>query len=230
MTPADLAELLKTAAAAVLAAHGLDTAALPETRGRAPAQPRARRLRHQPGPSGRQEGGRQPPRTGRLAGAALTAAAGIAAAEVAGPGFVNLRIEASAQAVVVENVLVAGADYGTPPSSRAQHQPRVRVGEPDRADPHRRHPLGRRRRRARPAALHPGRPGGPGVLLQRPRRPDRPVHQLADRRRQGGADPEDGYAGDYIADIASQVLAEAPDALSLPASSNEKRSARSAST
>ncbi|MGH3582117.1 MAG: hypothetical protein ACRDUB_11070, partial [Mycobacterium sp.] len=31
MTPADLAALLKTTAAAVLAEHGLDAAALPET-------------------------------------------------------------------------------------------------------------------------------------------------------------------------------------------------------
>lgn len=31
MTPADLAELLKTTAAAVLAAHGLDASALPQT-------------------------------------------------------------------------------------------------------------------------------------------------------------------------------------------------------
>ena len=38
------------------------------------------------------------------------------------------------------------------------------------------------------AADHPGRRGGARVLLQRPRRPDRPVHQLADRRGQGRAD------------------------------------------
>ena len=31
MTPADLADLLRSTAAAVLADHGLDTAALPET-------------------------------------------------------------------------------------------------------------------------------------------------------------------------------------------------------
>ena len=61
MTPADLAELLKTTAAAVLAEHGLDASALPANgHGRASPQSRARRLRHQHGAAARQEGRRQP--------------------------------------------------------------------------------------------------------------------------------------------------------------------------
>lgn len=44
--------------------------------------------------------------------AALAETDGIASAEVAGPGFINLRLEASAQAVVVTNVLDAGDRYG----------------------------------------------------------------------------------------------------------------------
>ena len=43
---------------------------------------------------------------------ALAAADGIAAAEVAGPGFVNLRIEAAAQGAIVADVLRAGRGYG----------------------------------------------------------------------------------------------------------------------
>ena len=70
------------------------------------------------------------------------------------------------------------------PARRAEDQPRVRLGQPHRPDPHRRHPLGRGRRRPGPAAVHPGRRGGPRVLLQRPRRPDRPLRELTDRRRQ----------------------------------------------
>ena len=74
-------------------------------------------------------------------------------------------------------------------SGRTQHQPRIRLGQPDRADPYRRHPLGRRRRRAGPAAVHPGRRRGARILFQRPRHPDRPLRQFADRGRQGRAHP-----------------------------------------
>ena len=96
----------------------------------------------------------------------------------------------SAQGVIVNNVIDAGEDYGHSDAlDRPEHQPRIRLGQPDRPDPHRRHPLGGRRRRAGPAAGDPGRRRRPRVLLQRPRRPDRPVRQLADRRRQGRTHP-----------------------------------------
>ncbi|MDT5129487.1 MAG: arginyl-tRNA synthetase, partial [Mycobacterium sp.] len=113
MTPADLAELLKTTAAAVLAEHGLDTAALPETvtieRPRNPEHgDYATNLALQ---LGKKVGVNPRELAGWLADA-LTATSGISAADVAGPGFVNLRIEASAQAVVVENVRSAGGEYG----------------------------------------------------------------------------------------------------------------------
>ena len=68
-----------------------------------------------------------------------------------------------------------------------EDQPRVRLGQPDRAHPHRRRPVGSRRRRARPDLHDDRRRGHPGVLLQRPRRPDRPVRQLAARRGPGPA-------------------------------------------
>ena len=47
------------------------------------------------------------------------------------------------------------------------------------------------------------RRGHPGVLLQRPRRPDRPVQPLAaGQRARASRRPEDGYGGDYIDEIA----------------------------
>ena len=113
MTPADLAELLKITAAAVLAEHGLDTAALPATvtveRPRNPehgdyATNLALQVAKKVGANPRELAG--------WLAAALAAQDGIAAAEVAGPGFVNLRIEASAQNVIVGNVIAAGSDYG----------------------------------------------------------------------------------------------------------------------
>ncbi|MBX8691311.1 arginine--tRNA ligase, partial [Mycobacterium sp. 20091114027_K0903767] len=113
MTPADLAELLKATAAAVLTEHDLDTAALPDT----VTVERPRNLEHGDYATnlalqlGKKVGVNPRELAGWLA-TALAAADGIAAAEVAGPGFVNLRIEASAQGVIVTNVLTAGAAYG----------------------------------------------------------------------------------------------------------------------
>ena len=61
------------------------------------------------------------------------------------------------------------------------------------------------------------RRGHPGVLLQRPRRADRPVRALAAApRAQGKPAPEDGYGGAYIDEIADAVVAERPDVLDLP--------------
>ena len=113
MTPADLAELLKATAAAVLAEHGLDAAALPPTviveRPRIPEHgDYASNLALQ---LGKKVGANPRELAGWLA-EGLAKADGIASAEVAGPGFINMRLEASAQAVVVDNVIDAGDAFG----------------------------------------------------------------------------------------------------------------------
>lgn len=114
MTPADLAELLKATAAAVLTEHDLDVAALPATvtveRPRNPEHgDYATNLALQLG----KKVGVNPRELAGWLATALTAADGIAVAEVAGPGFVNLRIEASAQGVIITNVLAAEGSYGS---------------------------------------------------------------------------------------------------------------------
>ncbi|BBU21826.1 hypothetical protein MYXE_16150 [Mycobacterium xenopi] len=113
MTPADLAELLKTTAAAVLTDHGLDASMLPATvtveRPRNPehgdyASNLAMQLAKKVGVNPRE-----------LAGwltEALARADGVASAEVAGPGFINMRLEASAQGVIINNVIEAGENFG----------------------------------------------------------------------------------------------------------------------
>ena len=217
MTPADLAELLKTTAAAVLAEHDLDPAALPATvtveRPRNPEHgDYATNLALQLG----KKVGVNPRELAGWLAEALAATDGIASAEVAGPGFVNLRLEASAQGVIVDNVIDAGArvrPLGRP--RRPERQPGVRLGQPDRTDPYRRHPLGRGRRRARPVAGHPGRRGHPRVLLQRPRRADRPLRPLAGRRGQGRAHAGGRIRGRATSPISPpRSLASAPEALS----------------
>ncbi|MDF2825366.1 MAG: arginyl-tRNA synthetase, partial [Mycobacterium sp.] len=112
MTPADLADLLRSTAAAVLAAHDLDTDALPATvtveRPRNPEHgDYATNLALQ---LGKKVGANPRELAGWLADA-LIAADGIAAADVAGPGFVNLRIDAAAQGRIVDDVIAAGTAY-----------------------------------------------------------------------------------------------------------------------
>lgn len=216
MTPADLAELLKNTAAAVLAEHDLDTAALPATvtveRPRNPehgdyATNVALQLAKKVGANPRELAG--------WLAAALAEADGISAAEVAGPGFVNLRIEASAQGVIVSNVLAAGASYG---NSTALDGTNINL-EFVSANPTGPIHIGGTRWAAVGDAL--GRLlSTQGAAVTREyyfndhgAQIDRFTNSLI-AAANGEPAPEDGYAGDYIKDIADQVLAKAPDALS----------------
>ncbi|QNJ91943.1 arginine--tRNA ligase [Mycolicibacterium fluoranthenivorans] len=223
MTPADLAALLKTTAAAVLAEHGLDTAALPETvtveRPRNPehgdyATNVALQLAKKVGANPRELAG--------WLAEALTAADGIAAAEVAGPGFVNLRIEAGAQGVVVTNVLSAGATYG----HSADLDLKINL-EFVSANPTGPIHIGGTRWAAVGDAL--------GRLLTTQGAEVTREYYFNDHGGQidrfarslvaaamGEPAPEDGYAGSYINEIAAAVLAKAPDALSLPADERQE--------
>jgi arginyl-tRNA synthetase len=218
VTPADLAELLKTTAAAVLAEHGLDTAALPATvtveRPRNPEHgDYATNLALQVG----KKVGANPRELAGWLAEALAATSGISAADVAGPGFVNLRIEASAQAVVVGNVLSAGAEYGNSADLSGININLEFVSANPTGPIH----IGGTRWAAVGDAL--GRllsTQGAGVVREyyfndHGGQIDRFTNSLI-AAATGQPTPEDGYAGDYIADIAAQVLAKAPEALSLP--------------
>ena len=113
MTPADLADLLRRTAASVLDEHGLDTAALPA----AVTVERPRNPEHGDYATNlalqvAKKVGVNPRDLADWLAAALAGADGIASADVAGPGFVNLRIEASAQGVIVSDVLTAQSGYG----------------------------------------------------------------------------------------------------------------------
>ncbi|WP_396931727.1 arginine--tRNA ligase [Mycolicibacterium sp.] len=216
MTPADLADLLRTTAAAVLTEHDLDPAALPATvtveRPRNPEHgDYATNLALQ---LGKKVGANPRELAGWLA-TALAEADGISAAEVAGPGFVNLRIEASAQGVIVTNVLAAGASYG---NSQALDGTNINL-EFVSANPTGPIHIGGTRWAAVGDAL--------GRLLSTQGAAVTREYYFNDHGAQidrftnsliaaatGEPTPEDGYAGDYIKDIADQVLAKAPDALS----------------
>lgn len=218
MTPADLAELLKTTAAAVLAERGLDAAALPQT----VTVERPRNPEHGDYASnvalqlGKKVGANPRELAGWLA-EALAQADGIASAEVAGPGFINLRLEASAQAVVVNNVIEAGDRFGHSDALAGRHINLEFVSANPTGPIH----IGGTRWAAVGDAL--GRllsTQGAEVVREyyfndHGAQIDRFASSLVAAAK-GEPTPEDGYAGAYINDIAAQVLQKAPDALTLP--------------
>lgn len=217
MTPADLADLLRSTATTVLDERGLDTSALPAVvtveRPRNPehgdyATNVALQVAKKVGVAPRD-----------LAGwlvEALVSHAAIAGAEIAGPGFVNLRIAADAQGTIVANILKAGETYG---NSDAQGTHTINL-EFVSANPTGPIHIGGTRWAAVGDAL--------GRLLARQgakvtreyyfndhgAQIDRFVRSLI-ASAEGKEAPEDGYAGDYIADIAKQVITQRPEALML---------------
>ena len=218
MTPADLAELLRNTAAAVLAEHGLDAAALPATvtveRPRNPehgdyATNVALQLSKKVGVSPREF-------AGWLADG-LAAVDGIASAEVAGPGFVNLRIAASAQGVIINEVIDAGPSYGHSDALGGQKVNLEFVSANPTGPIH----IGGTRWAAVGDAL--GRllsSQGADVVREyyfndHGAQIDRFTRSLIAAAK-GEPTPEGGYAGSYIAEIAAQVLEKAPDALGQP--------------
>ncbi|OBH75981.1 arginine--tRNA ligase [Mycobacterium scrofulaceum] len=219
MTPADLAELLRSTASAVLTERGLDAAALPAT----VTVERPRNPEHGDYASnlalqlGKKVGANPRELAGWLA-EALSQADGVASAEVAGPGFINLRLEASAQAVIVNNVIDAGDTFGHS-DLLAGHKINLEFVSANPTGPIH---IGGTRWAAVGDAL--GRLlSTQGAAVEREyyfndhgAQIDRFASSLIAAAK-GEPTPEDGYAGAYINDIAAQVLQKAPDALSLPA-------------
>ena len=179
---------------------------------RAARQPRVRGLRHEP----RDEAGAPAPQVApgdrggarRVAAGRVRPASLIASAEVARPGFLNLRVTddafASAGRRDPRGARRLGPDPGREPAPR---QRGVRVRQPDRAA-HRGQRAGRLRRRPAVPGARGGRPGGHArVLLQRlgdadraPRRVGggRPARRARARGRVQGRlrrGPREGAAG-----------------------------------
>ncbi|MBX7456349.1 arginine--tRNA ligase [Mycolicibacterium sp. 3033] len=218
MTPADLAELLRSTAAAVLDAHGLDSSALPA----AVTVERPRNPEHGDYATnlalqlGKKVGANPRELAGWLA-TALIEQPGIAAADVAGPGFVNLRIEAAAQNVLVKDVITAGAGFGTSTQLGGRRVNLEFVSANPTGPIH----IGGTRWAAVGDAL--GRlltTQGAEVVREyyfndHGAQIDRFTNSLIAAAK-GEPTPADGYAGSYIGDIAAQVVSKEPDALSLP--------------
>ncbi|MFY1617465.1 arginine--tRNA ligase [Micromonospora sp. WMMD736] len=217
MTPAELASVVLTAAHAVFTDRGLDHAALPERtvveRPRNPehgdyASTLALQLSKKVG---------VPPR--ELASALadeLGRAPGIKSVEIAGPGFLNIRLDAAAAGQLARVIVEAGAEYGR--SDRL-------AGEKINLEFVSANPTG-------PVHIGGVRWAAVGDALSRLLRAtgadvgteyyfndagsqiDRFARSLLAAAK-GEAVPEDGYGGAYIAEIANEVQARRPDVLGL---------------
>jgi arginyl-tRNA synthetase len=149
--------------------------------------------------------------------AALAAADGVDSADVAGPGFLNIRLAASAQGVIVEQVLAAGAGYGT---SNTLQGTRINL-EFVSANPTGPVHLGGTRWASVGDAL--GRIlAAQGADVTREyyfndhgAQIDRFAKSLV-AAATGAPTPENGYAGVYIGEIADKIIAAHPEAPTLP--------------
>ncbi|HEV8562310.1 MAG TPA: arginine--tRNA ligase [Actinophytocola sp.] len=218
MTPAALAELVRRTAVDVLTSHDLDTTALPA----AVTVERPRNPEH--GDYATNLALQVAKRVGvaprELAGwlaESLATQDGVAEAEVAGPGFINLRLAADAQGAVVLQVLVEGDNYGSGDALAGRAINLEFVSANPTGPLH----LGGTRWAAVGDAL--GRVlAAEGAKVTREYyfndagvRIDRFVQSLI-AVAQGAEIPKDGYFGSYVGDAAAEVLRQAPGALSLP--------------
>jgi len=142
---------------------------------------------------------------------------GVASAEIAGPGFLNIRVDAGAQGALAPQIVTAGTTYGNSHTYAGQrinlefvsanptgpiHIGGVRwaaVGDS----------LGRILSATGAEVTREYYFNDHGVQI------DRFARSLRASAR-GEEAPEDGYGGQYIDDIAADVIATHPDAASLP--------------
>ena len=215
MTPAALGELIGTTASAVFADHNLDTAVLPETvtveRPRNPEHgDYATNLALQVA----KKAGVNPRELAGWLAEALGADDAVASAEVAGPGFLNIRLAAAAQGEIVARIREAGAAFGHADTYAGRRINLEFVSANPTGPIH----LGGTRWAAVGDSL--GRvleAAGAEVTREyyfndHGRQIDRFARSLVAAAK-GEPTPEDGYGGDYIADIARRVVDKRPDAL-----------------
>ncbi|MEU7143219.1 arginine--tRNA ligase [Nocardia sp. NPDC046473] len=218
MTPADLADLLRATAAKVLVERGLDPAVLPdEVTVERPRNPEHGDYATNVAMKVAKKAGANPRDLATWLADALSAADEVASAEVAGPGFLNIRLAASAQGAILEQVLAAGTAYG---SSDTLKGARINL-EFVSANPTGPVHLGGTRWAAAGDAL--GRilaAQGADVVREyyfndHGAQIERFARSLV-AAATGAPTPDDGYAGAYIGEIAATIVAAHPEAPSLP--------------
>ncbi|MFC6093306.1 arginine--tRNA ligase [Saccharothrix lopnurensis] len=215
MTPAALAELVRATALDVMSTRGLDPAALPT----AVTIERPRNPEHGDYATNvalqtAKKAGVTPRDFAGWLAEALTSTDAISSVEVAGPGFLNLRLAADARGAIVRDVVAAGADYGRGAALAGRKINLEFVSANPTGPIH----LGGTRWAAvgdalgRVLAFNGGEVTREYYFNDAGAQIDRFVRSLI-AAAQGAPAPEDGYAGGYIGDIAAEVLRQEPGAL-----------------
>lgn len=213
VTPAELSELITETARTTLDAHGLDSSVVPESATvERPRNPEHGDYATNIAMQVAKKAGTNPREFGTWLAESLGAHEGIDEATVAGPGFINIRLAAAAQGKIVEEILAAGAGFGHGDEFAGTAINLEFVSANPTGPIH----LGGTRWAAVGDSL--GR-----VLTARGAKVTREYYfndhgAQIDRfarsllaAAKGEPTPEDGYGGDYIQDIASQIVEANPD-------------------
>ena len=161
--------------------------------------------------------GRPPRDIAEIIAARLREQAGIDTVDIAGPGFLNIRLSQAAQGELARTIVAAGDDYGT---SSVLEKERINL-EFVSANPNGPIHLGHSRWAALGDSLH--------RLLEAAGAEVTSEHYINDAGVQmlrfgesllaaacGDPTPEGGYAGDYIDEISARIVDATPGILELP--------------
>jgi arginyl-tRNA synthetase len=155
--------------------------------------------------------GKNPREVATLLQAAIASLPGVAKVDIAGPGFINITLNRANQAELVRTILEAGASYG-----QGQSLAGVAINlEFISANPTGPLHLGHTRWAAVGDALGRVLSAAGATVVQEFYINDRGRQmelfgESVQAAAQGKAIPEDGYQGDYIKDLAAEVVAQNP--------------------
>ena len=212
MTPAAVAQAVAEAVSAAAAANGYDLGEIPEVRVDRPRQREHGDYATNVALTLAKKVGVAPRDLAAAIAEHLTTAAGIAAVEVAGPGFINIRVEAASQAELARVIVEAGAEFG-----HGQDLAGTAVNvEFISANPTGPLHLGHTRWAAVGDAIARVLAAAGATVAREFYINDRGVQmdKFGDSiaaAAAGQAAPEDGYHGAYITDLAARILAEHPE-------------------
>ncbi len=168
--------------------------------------------------------GMNPRQLAELVAAGLRETDGVSGVDIAGPGFLNITVDAAAQGQLAADVVAAGASYG---SSDLLSGERINL-EFVSANPTGPIHLGGTRWAAvgdalgRIFALCGAEVHREYYFNDHGAQIDRFARSLLASAK-GLPTPEDGYGGQYIVDIARAVMEKEPDVLSLPEKEAQER-------
>ncbi|NCD19880.1 MAG: arginine--tRNA ligase, partial [Actinobacteria bacterium] len=219
MTPEQLAAAIRAAVLDVIAAGhlALDPDDVPPVRVERPRQREHGDWATNVALQLAKRGGTNPRELADRLAAMLVDVPGVAAVDVAGPGFLNLRLDAGAAGRLARDIVESGATYGHT-DTLAGHAINLEYISANPTGPLH---IGHTRWAALGDALV--------RLLRAAGATVTPEYYINDAgvqmdkfgesvlaRAEGSEIPEGGYSGDYVADLATAVLAAHPDLLSLP--------------